>query len=101
MSDFDDFVVDDAPDFNPVEAAGDTQVIKEAFKPAVIKVKTVKGINWIFPFMSCQHGTFSETHQCQCSINAPAFIAEDACYVSNETDPKLPPTLCPVYKQKE
>lgn len=101
MTEHDDFIIEDAPDFCPTEATGGAQVIKEAAKVAPIKIKQISGTNWVFPFMTCQHGQVIEAQKCHCAIDSLAFLADDACYVINQENPTLQPTLCPHYKQKE
>lgn len=74
-------------------------VLKEAVKPPV-KTKKIEGINWVFPFMTCQNGELTSSSHCECKVEAPAFVGDDCCYISNEADPKCP-TLCPLYIQKQ
>lgn len=74
-------------------------IVKEASKKTP-KIKTVDGINWVFPLMTCKHGNMTSTHSCECAINAPEFMSEDCCY-TNPTSDNPVPQLCAQYVQKE
>ena len=98
----DDFETKDAVATNGLAEAEKTEsgihIIKEADCQVEHVKKEITGINWVFPFMSCQNGITDGT-SCECAIKAPAFSEEDGCYLK-DADPKVLPKLCPEYKQK-
>ena len=57
------------------------------------QIKKDKGINWVFPLLTCAHGNKPTHTQCECAINAPEFMGDDCCY-SNPTEENPTPQLC-------